>query len=413
MANPNATKWIPPLPPGWEGRWDANQRAYFFIDHSTKKTTWQDPRFNQKVVAQPPFPPKKNMYDNPLIPGLSPEPTFVVDDAMVNRIHMDYPRVPLDTIKDIVSACNFNENESRVTLTRMGYQKGEEPSHTTLNTSDSRPKSGKARAKSPSKSPARSPARSPPRSPARSPSPAPAPSPPMSEEEKKKVLNKMKSEFPSLDNMVITMALDVCEYKESQARTVLKGWGDTKMAANKAYPKSDSNTTEPAASTSLEPVGFDDSEQNSPSRPFSAQKSSQPKKTTKKTTVVPKKTKTVVPKKTTPAATSHPGQKRTKPTQVTQQTQPRHQVVTHQPRTNSEYRTQTLGPNPDLRMGPDKSLLLSEYTLVHGPNPSNRQGTDPSRVNGAQGAFGPDPANRCGPNSAPINNHQQYLVTSI
>ncbi|XP_069120194.1 zinc finger CCCH domain-containing protein 18-like isoform X2 [Argopecten irradians] len=303
-VNPNTTKWIPPLPPGWEGRWDANQRAYFFIDHSTKKTTWQDPRFNPQVTNQPAFPPQKNQLqpEKMPIPGLSPEPTFV-DDTMAENIHKDYPRVPLDTIKDIVSACNFNEEESRVMLTRMGYQKGPAESPHRTNDMLSKPKSagkGKAKAKSPSRSPARSPARSP----SPSPSPAPAPAPPVSEADKKRITSNLKSEFPNLDNMVVTMALDVCEFKEEQTRMLLKSWGEDKKKGNKApsRPKSSTSTTTSFASTSLDPVSLDNDD---PPRP-----SSSSKRTTVKASQ-PKSTKSVV--------TSHPGQRRTKqPTHVTQ-----------------------------------------------------------------------------------------------
>eukprot|EP00112_Aurelia_sp_Birch-Aquarium-sp1_P013783 Seg2942.2 transcript_id=Seg2942.2/GoldUCD/mRNA.D3Y31 product="E3 ubiquitin-protein ligase pub1" protein_id=Seg2942.2/GoldUCD/D3Y31 len=34
------------LPPGWEARYDANQRRYYFINHQTKVTTWTDPRLS-------------------------------------------------------------------------------------------------------------------------------------------------------------------------------------------------------------------------------------------------------------------------------------------------------------------------------------------------------------------------------
>ena len=32
------------LPPGWEYRWDPAQKAYFYVNHSTRKTQWEDPR---------------------------------------------------------------------------------------------------------------------------------------------------------------------------------------------------------------------------------------------------------------------------------------------------------------------------------------------------------------------------------
>ncbi|KAL9979301.1 hypothetical protein ACROYT_G016946 [Oculina patagonica] len=47
MANPwnQFQPWQnQPLPPGWEARYDANVGRYYFIDHTTHKTTWQDPR---------------------------------------------------------------------------------------------------------------------------------------------------------------------------------------------------------------------------------------------------------------------------------------------------------------------------------------------------------------------------------
>jgi len=42
MSQPAWMAW--PLPPGWEGRYDANSRKYFFINHQTKATQWTDPR---------------------------------------------------------------------------------------------------------------------------------------------------------------------------------------------------------------------------------------------------------------------------------------------------------------------------------------------------------------------------------
>jgi hypothetical protein len=57
------TQWNPPPPPpdprplpaGWEEKFDPNKGAYFFVNHSTKTTTWNDPRndsnYNQSFVA--------------------------------------------------------------------------------------------------------------------------------------------------------------------------------------------------------------------------------------------------------------------------------------------------------------------------------------------------------------------------
>ncbi|XP_067055234.1 neurofilament heavy polypeptide-like isoform X4 [Acropora muricata] len=37
-----------PLPAGWEARYDQTYGRYYFIDHSTQKTTWEDPRMRKE-----------------------------------------------------------------------------------------------------------------------------------------------------------------------------------------------------------------------------------------------------------------------------------------------------------------------------------------------------------------------------
>ncbi|XP_065583551.1 E3 ubiquitin-protein ligase NEDD4-like [Artemia franciscana] len=44
-----------PLPPGWEERVHTDGRT-FFIDHNTKITQWEDPRFSDQRIAGPPIP---------------------------------------------------------------------------------------------------------------------------------------------------------------------------------------------------------------------------------------------------------------------------------------------------------------------------------------------------------------------
>ena len=39
-----------PMPPGWEAKWDPNNRKWFFVNHATKKTQWEDPRIQQRQV---------------------------------------------------------------------------------------------------------------------------------------------------------------------------------------------------------------------------------------------------------------------------------------------------------------------------------------------------------------------------
>ncbi|KAI0222848.1 hypothetical protein LSAT2_025897 [Lamellibrachia satsuma] len=42
MAAPNWSQM--PFPPGWVAVWDTTQNRYFYIDHTTRTTTWTDPR---------------------------------------------------------------------------------------------------------------------------------------------------------------------------------------------------------------------------------------------------------------------------------------------------------------------------------------------------------------------------------
>ncbi|RUS76546.1 hypothetical protein EGW08_015701 [Elysia chlorotica] len=49
-ATQQAPKWVPPLPPGWEAKFDPGQHTYFFINHHTKTTQWEDPRFQQQAA---------------------------------------------------------------------------------------------------------------------------------------------------------------------------------------------------------------------------------------------------------------------------------------------------------------------------------------------------------------------------
>ncbi|ESK87022.1 nedd4-like e3 ubiquitin-protein ligase wwp1 [Moniliophthora roreri MCA 2997] len=42
-----------PLPPGWEKRFDSRSRAYYYIDHNTRTTTWDDPRLPPEQLKEP------------------------------------------------------------------------------------------------------------------------------------------------------------------------------------------------------------------------------------------------------------------------------------------------------------------------------------------------------------------------
>lgn len=39
-----------PMPPGWEAKWDPTNRRWFYMNHSTKTTQWEDPRLTIPMV---------------------------------------------------------------------------------------------------------------------------------------------------------------------------------------------------------------------------------------------------------------------------------------------------------------------------------------------------------------------------
>ncbi|CAG9761760.1 unnamed protein product [Ceutorhynchus assimilis] len=46
------TDWQNGLPSGWDRKWDENAGKYYYVDHSTKTTTWEDPRTKSRSSKQ-------------------------------------------------------------------------------------------------------------------------------------------------------------------------------------------------------------------------------------------------------------------------------------------------------------------------------------------------------------------------
>ncbi|RDD44655.1 Reticulocyte-binding protein 2-like protein a [Trichoplax sp. H2] len=82
-----AVKWMVecdatnlPLPPGWEAKFDRNTGKYFFIDHSTKTTSWQDPRIAyygpqayQQAAMQYQMQMQQQQRQRPQVPSSHPQ----------------------------------------------------------------------------------------------------------------------------------------------------------------------------------------------------------------------------------------------------------------------------------------------------------------------------------------------------
>jgi len=39
-----------PVPPGWEAKYDPANRRWFYVNHVTKTTQWEDPRLAYSMV---------------------------------------------------------------------------------------------------------------------------------------------------------------------------------------------------------------------------------------------------------------------------------------------------------------------------------------------------------------------------
>ncbi|CAL1546495.1 unnamed protein product [Lymnaea stagnalis] len=147
------TLWIPPLPQGWEARYDQSRRAYFFINHQTRTTQWEDPRFPQPVSttqsnATAAFQslgqigePNENREANALqlqdfnrtshsktrkgsdTDSVKSESSFTnkVNTASVEKLRAEFPNVTKELVGDILMICHNNEREAREQLQDLGF----------------------------------------------------------------------------------------------------------------------------------------------------------------------------------------------------------------------------------------------------------------------------------------------------
>lgn len=473
-----ALDWIPPLPPGVEARWDNKQKAYFYINHTTKQTSWHDPRpdyYASQPKDHPPPNPKHKSDGDPVFgfrgsvkkqdgfssdsvkflmlkenfPDVPDETIRVVlkiknnnvaearnhliksgykcktevdhssagqlqIDIIVKKLQKVYLLARYDIIRDIVAGCNNNEASARSQLESMGYK--------AVGTGTTGNAGLTSRAKSRSRSP--------------SPSPTPHKVP---EAEKKKMTLRMMAEYHDLGESFIKMALETVHYDEADFKRLVDHYKKTNNSHGKKTgsatghrKKDDDISFTPTGSLvpvtfsgGMEPVVFGHDDRASPSRtiPFTTSHTSPEKtKAKQKTTTTDQVKKTSHHSRQGP---SHHG--RQGPSHETidqraarlrlQTNQQRAKQVTHTGSThvvqNQPSSHLAIGPDPTMRKGPDRQLLLTDYASAYGPNPDNYQGPDKDRVHGSQGAYGPDPSLVCGPQAPHANSSNNLLVSAF
>lgn len=61
-----------PLPDGWDMRYSDDQKRWYFVDHTTKTTTWQDPRRRDTAVSnlRSKLLEQQGSFDSQALPGI-------------------------------------------------------------------------------------------------------------------------------------------------------------------------------------------------------------------------------------------------------------------------------------------------------------------------------------------------------
>ncbi|KAK7095458.1 E3 ubiquitin-protein ligase Smurf1-like isoform X3 [Littorina saxatilis] len=430
--------WQPPLPPGWEARWDPNQRAFFFINHSNKSTSWDDPRWGNKQQLATHFSggnaggsgdgiPMRDMTNRS--PHRSPaagnrshashhatqrgETTFTdqsqVDiEAIVVRLRSRFPDAGA-VIKDIVTMCGNDEDDAANQLLELGFKSSE-----TRSPQRSTPQSHGSGSRSRTTSPQRgktSTTTSPQRAAAVSPQRAAPPQIPDVEKRRRKI--KLCAEFSSLEPKVVQMALEACHYDEEKTRGTLSrvaGKWQSSSSSSDSRPGTASSTASSASSrpfspkfnagaASLEPVAFSITPDERVSSAVGSER------------YRPSTAVTSGGRKATAGSSGISGQQRhqhqhrakhvTNVREGGHQKDSGRQVVTSQPQPQPRGRASQSQPQPQGRASqPRPPAQHTGSALAHGPDPSVhvghdrylQAGPDPTLLlGGSDGADGPNP----------------------
>ncbi|GFR77138.1 serine/arginine repetitive matrix protein 1-like isoform X1 [Elysia marginata] len=453
-ATRQAPKWVPPLPPGWEAKFDPGQHTYFFINHQTRTTQWEDPRFQKRPSPAPTPQPSAaaaaatslsqsggktgsssaryeslQMRDFGSTSKGGQRQSSQGESSLTNlravmlkKLQTEFPAATKELIEDMLTSCQNDEARTRQQLKNLGF--GVKPV-SDMGRSSLSP-SASARGASPTRRTSRgaSPARHEQQQPK---STTPTPKREVSEAEKTRIVDQLKREYPNCDPNVVEIASTTCEFDLEQSRELIKAFqkreteedrnrGSRGGASSHITTNSVSSQRTQPSQQSLLPAGLSDET----SRPVQTGTSHQHRTGHSR------------------GSTSHAGHaggatrgargdgagggSQPQQARAQQVTRPRHKktrqtaVVTsqpsvHRPVTESSNRTATVGPNHELRRGPDSSLLMSDYIHAQGPNKDLRHGPDESRIAGPQGCSGPDVTLICGPQHGPLNQQRDRVVT--
>lgn len=470
-----AQAWVPPLPPGWEARYHHQHKQYFYINHNTKTTQWDDPRYthadatmNLSSTSAGPMslidygpldnqPPTEialhSLNANGHVQDTNVQCETKVDSKkeIFEQVQAQFPDCPYYIIQNILHDASQDKVKAESRLIQLGYRPvgnrpgsgGKSPYHTSSNTSPHRYQqkghSSGSRENSPlnhanrnnisnlsphhTGSPSRSPRQLSPKrsyspnkssSPKRSPSPSAYPAGP-SEAEKERLYEKFVAQFPVQPTTVIAAALEVCCYNEAQTLAVLQASLDDRPEQKPATPPAPVRQQEAKRShpkTDNKPVSYD---------PVSLSDRSDKSPSSSASSVRDMSSCKSPEDEDSPERICNmpsvihdsPTKHPTSQARAKQVTSHSETVVTSEKQVYmSPYRLKARGPDASLRQGPDDKNLLPSYLGVKGANRQNYRGPDFSLARGPMKSQGPDAINRCGPlNSMQIQD--PVLVTKL
>lgn len=456
--------WIPPLPPGFEARWDANQKAYFFINHSDKSTTWHDPRpqyYANQPKDHPPPNPKHSAAGQPVFgfrgsgTGPKKEQTFLdhQDVKFINLKEM-FPEVADDTLRVVLKMKDNNVQEAKAHLVKSGHRPKRETDHSSAgqlqmdnivkklqkvyplarfdvirdivagcnnNESTARSQIESMGYKAVGSHTASISVAHKPKPKSRSPSPTP---PKVSDADKRRVYQKMKGEFSDMEESFIKMALESVHYNEANFKRMVEiykksGSGAKGSSASSSRGRKtvdDDLTFKPTGSLvpesfsgGMEPVVFGHDYDDKP-LPSSSTAFTVPFGTPKKSATKVTKTSTTIPfgvvksgTKITPGVTKTTAKKTVQPKKET--------IDHHAARIQADKKspvTQQTRAKHVTRTGPTHVVVNQPRSnLAKGPDPDMRKGPDKELLlTEYVNVYGPNPDLREGPDRSRVQGSQ-------
>merc|ERR1711970_456483 len=419
-----------PLPPGWDMKFDARTGKYYYINHYTKTTSWEDPRERYQQIGKPTGKDnKENNADPPTMQDYragrasspsagrantpqmgtssqsqwlhataSPGPlarlqldntdTLPYESPLSQRSNM---RRDSHILAEIQEMENSLTNQEQVEFFDSRYLKSVFPTveeyllldvlansdNNVQKAADKLVKMGYVKRETPAGPRLHAKKKEEERL-AEKRTPLPKPPPIKTEKEKEDLRKKMKDKYEKrydIPERILFMALESVLYDEEQANNLVTSMIEDDIKRQKA--KEAEKMREKA-------------EKKKSPKPIRRIEADRPKHTSPKHVPKPKEGKRGFSKNTKVEAP-----------RISQGTS-----TQEERKGDSESKTLAKGPNPALRKGPNDDLLLTDYVTWNGPNPELRKGANRSGAKGPNpellsgpsgGAKGPSSANRKGP----------------